>query len=113
MRHSSTASLAVIVYRTGPEIGKRTPPKVQERGADLQAVGDLTHTVVEHRVARDPEDAMFLPVPLKSESDHLADDRVAQRGAMATRCGSDLDGRPFWRLEPCTRPRRKTASLTA
>src|SRR4051794_15043297 len=72
--------------------------QVQERGADLQAVGDLAHAVVEHRVARDPEDAVLLPVPLKREPDHIADDRAAQRGSMAAGRGGDLDRRPSWRL---------------
>src|SRR4051794_418558 len=87
-------------------------PQMQERGADMQAVGDLTHTVVEHRVARDPEDAVLLPVPSKREPDHLAYDRVAQRRAMTTRCGRDLDRRPFRSLELRARPWFQTTSVT-
>jgi hypothetical protein len=52
------------------------------------------------------------PVPLKREPDHVAADRAAQRRAVTTRCGGGLDRRPFRRVEPGTRPRLKTASVT-
>src|SRR6476620_6944064 len=84
---------------------------MQERDADLQPVGDLADTVVEHRVARDPEGAVLLPVPPKREPDHLADDRVAQRRAMTTRRGGDLDRRASRGLEPRARPWLQAASV--
>src|SRR4051812_41483991 len=84
---------------------------MQERGAYLETVGDLAHAVVEHRVARDPQDAMLLPVPADREADPVADDRVAERGTMATRRSGDVDRRPPRRLEPRIRPRRKAASV--
>src|SRR5437763_3226311 len=84
---------------------------MQERNADPKAVGDLAHAVVEHRVARDPEDAVLLPIPAKREPDHVADDRAAQRGTMAAGRGGDLDRRPRRRLEPRGRPWRETASV--
>ena len=77
-RQSSTASAAVILYRTGPVIGKRTPPKVYERRVDLKAVGDLTHAVVEDRVAGDPEHAVLLAVPAEREAhDVTATERLS------------------------------------
>jgi hypothetical protein len=48
--------------------------------ADLQALGDLAHAVVEHRVAGDPDDVVVLPVAPKREPDHVTDDRAAQPG---------------------------------
>src|SRR5918996_3440474 len=77
---------------------------MQECGADLQALGDLAHAVIEHRVAGDPEDAVALPVPPKREPDYVTDDRPAQWGAVATRCGGDLDRRPPTGIEPRDRP---------
>src|SRR6266536_4441885 len=86
---------------------------MQECGADLQAVGYLAHPVIEDRVARDPEDAMLLPLPLEREPDHLTDDRVAQRRAMTTRRSRDLDRRPAGRLQSRTGPWLESASLTS
>src|SRR5207237_453948 len=84
----------------------------RECGGDPETVRDLAHTVVEHRVARDPEDPVLLPVPAKREPDHVAHDRAAQRGAMATGCGGDLDRRSTRRLEPRSRPGPKAVSVT-
>jgi hypothetical protein len=73
---------------------------VQERRVDLQAVGDLADTVVEDRVARDPEHAVGLALPSQREADHVADDRVAQWRAVPARRGGDLDRRTLGRIEP-------------
>ena len=102
--HSSTASRAVIVYRSGPVTGNCTPPRCRSAVSDLQPVGDLAHAVVEDGVAGDPEHAVLLAVPAQREADHVADDRVAQRRAVAARRGGDLDRRPAGRLEPRASP---------
>jgi hypothetical protein len=86
---------------------------VQERGVDLQAVGDLAHAVVEHRVARDPQDAVLLAVPFEREADHVADDRVAERRPVAARRGGDLDRRPLGRFELRGLPRLESARVAA
>src|SRR2546430_17525959 len=78
---------------------------MQERGADAQAVGDLAYTVVEHRVTRDPHHAVLLSLPREREPDHVADDRAAQRRAMATRCGGGVDRRAPPRPPPRAPPR--------
>src|SRR5436853_3228902 len=110
-RHSSTASLGHRVVDRARDREAHSP-EMQERNADPQAVGDLAHTVVEHRVARDPKDALLLAVPPKREPDQLSDDRVAERRAVTTRRGGDLDWRPSRSLEPCGRPWREAASVT-
>ena len=64
---------------------------MQQRGADLQSVGDLAHAVVEHRVAGDPQHAVLLTVPPQGEADHVADDEMARRRSVAARRGGDVD----------------------
>ena len=78
----------------GPETGKRTPPRCRSAVSTVQAVGDLAHAVVEHRVARDPQHAVLLAVPAQREADHVADDRAAERRPVAARRRGDLDRRP-------------------
>jgi hypothetical protein len=61
---------------------------VQHRDLDLQPLRDRLDAVVEHRVAAEPEHAL---APVEREADHVADDRVAERRAVAARGGRDLD----------------------
>ena len=86
-----------------PRDGELHASQVQDGGVDLQAGGDLAHTVVEHGVARDPEDAVLLAVPTEREADDVTDERVAQRRAMAAGRGGDLD-RPAARVPRAASP---------
>ena len=86
---------------------------MQEGGTDLQALGDLAHAVVEHGIARYPEDPVLLPLPPQREPDHVTDDRAAQRGAVAAGRGGDLDRRSPRRLQSRSGPRLQTASIAA
>ena len=80
------------------------------------AVGDLAHAVVEDGVAGDPEHAVLLALPAQREADHVADDRVAQRRAVAAGRGGDLDRRPApaprasWSPTARARARRRRAA---
>src|SRR6478736_3218618 len=67
--------------------------EVDERGADVDAIGDLPDAVVEDRVAGDPESAVLLALPAQREADDVADQRLAQRRAVAAGRGGDLDPR--------------------
>ena len=67
---------------------------MEQRDIDVEPVGDLADAVVEHGVAGDPERAVALAVPAQGEADHVADDRVAERRAVATGRRGDLDRRP-------------------
>jgi hypothetical protein len=71
---------------------------VQERSADAQPVRDLPHTAVEHGVARDPKDAVLLPLPPKCEADHVAGQQVTHWRAMSAGRGRDLDLRSSGRF---------------
>ena len=64
------------------------------------AVGHLAHAVVEDGVAGDPDDAVLLAVPSEREADHVADDRAAERRAVAAGGGGDLDCRLAGGFEP-------------
>ena len=86
---------------------------MQQRGVDLEAVGDLAHAVVEDGVARDPQHAVLLALPAQREADHVADDRMAQRRAVAARRRGDLDRGPVGRLEPGRLPRLEAARAAA
>src|SRR4051812_6942463 len=84
--------------------------EVQERGADVQSVSDLTHAVIEDGVAGDPEHAVFLTVPAQREADHVANDRVAQWRSVSARRGDDLERDSARRGESRGRPRLEAAS---
>ena len=59
-------SRAVIVYRTGPDRTRDTKPdrpQVQEDGADVESIGDLTDAVEKDRVTGDPQRTVGLSVP--------------------------------------------------
>src|SRR6266498_2933340 len=92
---------------------KADTAEVQECGVDPEAVGDPTHSVIEDRIAGDPKHAMLPGVPAQSEADHVAGQRAAQRRAVATRRGGDLDRWPPRRLEHCRGPGLKPARITA
>ena len=108
-RHSSTASPAGHRVAQRPRHRELHAPEVEEGDVDLQAVGDLAHAVVEHRVARDPQHAVLLAVPAQGEADHVAHDRAAQGRPVTARRGGDLDGRPPGRLQERGRPRLEAA----
>jgi hypothetical protein len=55
---------------------------------------------------------VLLPLPPKRKADHVTDERAAQRRAMATRSGGDIDRRPRRRFEPRRGPWLKSASVT-
>jgi hypothetical protein len=86
---------------------------VQERDIDGQAIGDLAHTVVEHRVAGDPEHTVLLTVPAEGEAHHVAGEQAAERRAMATRRRSDPDLRPSRRFERRSGPRLESTGASA
>jgi hypothetical protein len=69
-RHSSIASRAVSVYRSGPSHGKAHAAGVHDRGVDRKPLGDGAHAVVEHGVARDPVRPALVA---QREADHLAE----------------------------------------
>jgi hypothetical protein len=52
---------------------------VEERDVDPQPAGDLPNALVEHRVARDPDDAVVRIAPAQREADHVAGDGPAER----------------------------------
>src|SRR3954454_6985544 len=76
--------------------------EVQERDVDLEPLCDLAHTVVQHRVTRDPEHAVFLTLPAQREADHVAHDRATERRSVAARSRGDLD----WQSPRCLQPGR-------
>src|SRR4029077_702084 len=63
--------------------------EVDDRGADVEALGDLGDPREPDRVAGDPDGAVALPLPLEDEADDLADDRPAERRAVAAGRGGD------------------------
>jgi hypothetical protein len=87
--------------------------EVDQRGVDLESVGDLADAVVEDGVAADPEHAVLLSVPAQGKADDLADDRVAQRWAVAARGRGDLDRRPPRRLQHRRCPGGEPAGVAA
>ena len=87
--------------------------EVDERGADVDPVGDLADAVVEDGVAGDPERAVLLPLPAQREPDHVADQRPAQRRAVAAGGGGDLDRRLALGAQLGLRPGREAAGVAA
>ena len=78
-----------VVERTGDR--EADAAEVEDRGADVEAVRDLAHAVVEDGVAGDPDGAVLLALPSEREADHVADERAAERRAVAAWGGGDLD----------------------
>jgi hypothetical protein len=56
---------------------------VEQGGGDLEAVGDLADTVVQHGVAGDPQDPVLLTLPVQGEADDVAGDGAAERWTVA------------------------------
>ena len=88
-------------------------PKVQDRGADRQPVGDVAYSVVENSIPRDPQDTVLLAVPAKREADDVARERVAEGWAVAAGRGRDLDRRPPGCFEPRRLPGLESAGGAA
>ena len=86
---------------------------MDEGGADLDPVGDLADAVVEDRVAGDPEGTVLLSLPAQRESDDVADQRLAQRRAVAAGRGGDLDPRFALRGQLGRRPGGEAAGVAA
>src|SRR6185437_11604862 len=72
-RPDETAQLDRVLRRhrvaSRPGDRKADAAEVQQRDVDLKTLGDLTHPVVQHRVARDPQDPVLLAVPSEREPD--------------------------------------------
>ncbi len=86
---------------------------MDQRGVDLEPVGDLADAVVEDGVAGDPEHPVLLALPGQREADDLADDRVAQRRPVAAGRRGDLDRRPPRRLQRRRFPGGEPARVAA
>jgi len=85
--------------------------EVEQGGVDPEAVGDLAEAVVEHGVAGDPQFPVGLALPAEGEADHLADDRAAERWAVAAGGGGDLNGRLGRGLQLGARPWLEAAGV--
>jgi hypothetical protein len=66
---------------------------MEQHRAHVDASRDLAHAGVEHRVARDPERAVLLALPLQREADDVPRNRAAQRWAVAARRAEALSQR--------------------
>ena len=87
--------------------------QVEQGGVHLEAVGDLADAVVQHGVAGDPQNPLPLALPAQSKADNVADDRAAERWAVAARGGRDLDGGPSQGLQLGGRPGLEAAGVAA
>ena len=75
--------------------------QMEQRDIDVEPIGNLANSVVEHRVAGDPEHLVRSGGRTHREADHLADERACQWRPVAARRRDHLDVRPAGRREVC------------